>query len=114
MVLSNCWIAPSFMWDVASPKSIIKEFRLQLRRSGPGVSCAAFSAARLACRVFDVRTRIADEHATIWHLNRAERAGVERRASGKQPVQIEDVRRDCIDVVIAQRLRRVLRHGAPY
>lgn len=28
MVLSNCWIAPWFMWDVASPKSIIKEFRL--------------------------------------------------------------------------------------
>jgi hypothetical protein len=52
------------------------------------------SATRHACRVFDVGTRIADEHASIRHLDRGKRAGIECRVSGKQPVQMEDVRRD--------------------
>src|SRR5258705_1559752 len=72
----------------------------------------ARSTSRHARRVFDVGARIADEHASVRHLDRAERPGVERRVSRKQTVQIKDIGRDCIDVIVAERLRRVLRHGA--
>ena len=44
------------------------------------------SAAPHACRVFDVGTRIVDEHVAIRHLDRAKRPRVERRVSGKQSI----------------------------
>jgi hypothetical protein len=37
------------------------------------------------------RPRIVDEHASIWHLDRVKRAGVERRVCRKQPIQTEDI-----------------------
>src|SRR5216684_9256071 len=40
------------------------------------------------------------------------RPGVERRISRQHSVQIEDVSGDGIDIVIAKRFRRMLRHGA--
>src|SRR5580765_6324587 len=47
----------------------------------------ARSTARHACRVLNVRTRIADEHFSVRHLDLAERPGVERRVGRKQTVQ---------------------------
>src|SRR6266403_2449586 len=58
------------------------------------------STACHACRDFYVGTRIPDEHASVRHLDRGKSPGVERRVGRKQPVQIEDIGRDCIDVVI--------------
>jgi len=59
------------------------------------------STARHAFRVFNIGARIADEHAPVGHLDRAKRLGVERRVRRHQPVQIEDVGGDRIDVFIA-------------
>ena len=47
--------------------------------SGPGESLLLVSSAILhAGRIFDVRTRIADEHASVRHLDGAECFRIER------------------------------------
>src|SRR5258706_14870535 len=80
---------------------------------GPTESLSLVSStAGHTLRVFDVGPRIADKHVPVRHLDRAQRLGIERGLRRQQSVQIEDVSRNRIDIVIAQRLRRVLRHGA--
>src|ERR1700733_2038821 len=73
---------------------------------------APASATRHACRILDVGPWVAGEHASIRHLDRAQGAGVERRIGRKQTIQTEDVGGDGIDIIVAERLRRVLRHRA--
>jgi len=61
----------------------------------------ATSAARHACRVFDVGPRITNEHVAIRHLDCGKRLGIKRRIGRQQAVDIKDVGGDRIDVVIA-------------
>src|SRR5258706_10233726 len=69
---------------------------------GPADSLLLVSfAAGHACLVLDVGPRIADEYFPVRHLDRAQRPGVERRLRRHEAVQMEDVSRDRIDVVIA-------------
>src|SRR4029077_11203782 len=44
--------------------------------------------------------------------DRGKRPCVYRRVRGKQTIQMEDVRRNRINIFVTQGLRRVLRHGA--
>src|SRR6202790_5054055 len=66
---------------------------------------------RHAGRVFDVGTRVADEHAPVRHLDRAERFGIQRGVWRQQSVQVEDIGGNRIDILVAEGLRRVLPHG---
>src|SRR5512140_1169011 len=76
------------------------------------LSLLACAAIPDAFRIPDVGARVADELVAVRHLDRTQYPGVKRRIGRKQAVQVEDIGGDRVDVVIAQRLRRVLRHGA--
>ena len=55
---------------------------------------------------------VIDEAVAIGHLDRGERSGVERRSLRDDVVEIEDVARHGIDVVVAERLGIGERHRA--
>src|SRR5258705_523752 len=55
---------------------------------------------------------MANEHVAIWHLDCGKRLGIKRRIRRQQAVEAKNIGRHCINVVVAERLRRVLRHGA--
>src|ERR1700754_4416903 len=70
------------------------------------------STARHALRISDVGPGICNKHVAIRHPDCGKRPGIERRVCRQQAVETEDVGGDRIDVIVAQRLRCVLRHGA--
>src|SRR5258708_37556651 len=72
----------------------------------------AFATILHALPILNVGTGTAGEHGPVRHFDRAQRFGVGRRIRRKQPVQIEDVGGDRIDVLVTERLWCVLRHGA--
>src|SRR3954463_4809925 len=88
----------------------------RLMQSGPASSALGqrkFQAGNLSATrhsVFHIRPGIADEPVAVRHLDRRKRIGIERRIRSHQPVQVQDVRRHRVNLLIAERLRRVLRH----
>ena len=62
--------------------------------------------------VFHIRPRVVDERRAVRHFDRAIMSSRRARVGGNEAVEIEDVGGHRIDIVVAQRLRRVLRHRA--
>ena len=67
---------------------------------------------RHAFRVFYVGPGVADEFVAVRHLDCGKRLRVERRVRRQQTIEVENIGRDGINVVVTQGLRRILRHRA--